>query len=104
MDQLYARFRQVSKIANPHRISLANDDYHWGLVYDSPIRQFTPLFLSHIRPEKTICVALDRKNRHIGFGARHYLIGYNLRTCVRSLESQMLSGLFLPLALERRQN
>src|SRR5207237_426286 len=90
MNQFESRLRQIAKVMNAFRISLAHQNHEWGLVNDSLLRQCMPVRSNEATLLESLRVAVDRKNRDLGFHALQDLVSH----CFRSGESRFANRLF----------
>src|SRR6266700_5686405 len=102
MNQFEPRLRQIAKVMNAFRISLAHQNHEWGLVNDSLLRQGMPVRSHEATLLESLRVAVDRKNRDLGFHALQDLVSHGFRSGERRGEVNVLPVLLFPLRDESR--
>src|SRR5437773_3760113 len=104
MNQPDSRLGEIGKVMYAFRISFAHENHERRFVDDPllwqrpPIRSYQPIIFEPLR------VALDRKNRYLGFYALEDLIGDRLRSGERRGEVDVEAMLSFHLRRERRVN
>src|SRR6266571_8113882 len=83
-------------------VSFAHQNHEWGLVNDSLLRQCMPVRSHEATLLESLRVAVDRKNRDLGFHALQDLVSHGFRSGERRGEVNVLPVLLFPLRDERR--
>src|SRR5687767_3527812 len=96
MDQLYARFTEIGKVANPFWIPLPHDDYEGGFVDEAAARKRMPVAGGETAALQPLRITFDRKYCHLGRRALQNLIGDCFRSRERRLKPHLLAMKLLP--------